>query len=167
MWCAWSVLVPDDYHDDRENRRFQIMGQFHDMPNFAAGETWASFPANPPMVSIQYGYDEQGSGSGLFYGLKGRRRRVAVRYIEKGRWYDVTLHIRWSRTDKGFVEAWPNGEPWTPFNGRDHRLYGPNMTNDQPPLLKLGRYRDFGFTASNTVYCDHLRLDPTRRDLAP
>lgn len=165
VWYAWSVLVPAEYHDDRENARFQIMGQFHVAPDHAAGETWENYRGYPPMLSIQYGYDDSGSGFGLFYGLGRDRARVAIHYIEKGRWYDIVLHVRWSRTAHGFVEAWIDGHPWTPSSERDNRVYGANMYNAVPAYLKLGLYRDFGFESIHRLYYDELRIGGRREDV--
>lgn len=165
LWYAWSILVPKNYYDDYLNQRFQIMGQFHDMPEFAKGESWRNFPAHPPMISIQYGYDGAGSGFGLFYGLNSKRARIAKRYIQKGIWHDVTFHVRWSQAKDGFVEAWLDGKPWTPFNGRDYKFYGANMYNAAPPMLKLGIYRDFGFSTTNSVFYDELRIGPTKSSI--
>ncbi|MBI4534135.1 MAG: heparin lyase I family protein [Candidatus Melainabacteria bacterium] len=165
VWYAWSILVPRDYCDDYSNQRFQIMGQFHDMPDFAKGQSWKGFPVHPPMISIQYGYDKTGSGFGLFYGLDTNRKRIAKRYIQKGIWHDIVLHIRWSQGSDGFVEAGLDGSPWTPFNGRDHKYYAANMYNAAPPMLKLGIYRDFGFTTINSVFYDELRIGPTKASI--
>lgn len=172
-WYSWSFLVPVDYYDDYDNPRFQIMGQFHAVPDFERGEDWGNFHSTggstPPMISIRYGYDEKGSGFGLFYGLKtgGRHERmIAKRRLVKGKWYDVMMHIAWSRTDEGYVEAWINGEPITPWNGRDHKYYGANMYNDVPPILKLGLYRGPGFTKVNSVYYDEVHIGHSREDVS-
>lgn len=165
VWYAWRVMIPEDYRDDPAHKQFQIMGQFHVVPDFAAGETWSDYPGVPPMLSVQYGFDEQGSGLGLFYGLERSRKRIALRYIQKGVWHDLTVHIRWSRTDRGFAEAWLNGLPWTPFNGRDYKYYGPNMYNAVPAYFMIGLYRDFGFTTTNSVYYDEVRIGPTEHDV--
>ncbi len=168
VWYAWSVMVPADYFDDQENPRFQIMGQFHVVPEFQKGETWEDYPKVPPMICFRYGYDKGGPGFGLFYGLMSKNKspaRIAKTYIKKGVWYDVTLHIRWSASKEGFVEAWLNDEPLTPWNGKDHKYYGPNMYNTAPPMLKFGLYRDWGFKTVNSVYYDELRIGHRREDV--
>lgn len=167
VWYAWSILVPESYYDDYSNQRFQIMGQFHDMPDFGKGQSWMNFPAHPPMISVQYGYDKVGSGFGLFYGLENHRKCIAKQHIKKGVWHDIVLHVFWSQESIGFVEAWLDGKPWTPFNGRDYRYYGANMYNTVPPMLKLGIYRDFGFTTANSVFYDELRIGPTKASIEP
>ncbi|MEW6350230.1 MAG: polysaccharide lyase [Thermodesulfobacteriota bacterium] len=164
-WYGWSMLIPKDYEDYPGQRGFQIMGQFHARPDSLEGEKWGNFPPYPPMISVQYGRDRTGQGFGLFYGLEKARRRIAVCFIEKGKWYDIKLAVRWSKTDQGYVSAWINGEPWTPFNGRDWKCHGANMYNNVPPLLKLGLYRDFGFTTVNSVYYDEVRIGSREQDV--
>lgn len=37
-WYAWSYLIPDTYPEDEDpTTRWQIVTQFHDQPNLAAG----------------------------------------------------------------------------------------------------------------------------------
>ncbi len=161
IWYSWSFLIPEDYHDDYNNKRFQIMGQFHVVPDFERGEGWEDYLKIPPMISIRYGRDEGGSGFGLFYGIKTaekQERMIAKKYIEKGRWYDIMMHINWSKHEDGYVEVWLDNEPLTPFNGKDYKFYGANMYNAVPPMLKLGLYRDFGFKRTNSVYYDELHI---------
>lgn len=167
-WYSWSILVPEDYYDDYKNRRFQIMGQFHVVPDFENGEGWEDYPEVPPMISFRYGYDEGGTGLGLFYGINTNSKEVLMitkRYIQKGKWYDITMHIGWSMSEEGFVEAWLNNEPLTPWNGKDYRFYGANMYNAVPPMLKLGLYRDWGFETINSVYYDELRIGHSREEV--
>lgn len=160
-WYRWSVMIPTDYVDRAGSDSFQIIGQFHDQPDTSRGQTWDNYPHHPPMIAMHYGADKTGSGFGLVYGAEPNHKRVAMKYIEKGRWYDVKMHIRWSQSNDGFLECWLNGEPWTPFNGKDHKVYGANMYNNAPAYLKLGLYRGSGFTTANTVYYDEVYAGPT------
>ncbi|MBI3097251.1 MAG: heparin lyase I family protein [Planctomycetes bacterium] len=162
MWYAWSFLVPADYADTPDHTLFQIMGQFHDMPDRARGETWENFPAHPPMVAVCYGVRDGRPCIALQYGLEGAVRQMSLTPIGKGRWIDLLFRIHWSRGPDGYVEAWRDGRPFTPLSGTDGRVFGPNMYNDAPAMLKIGLYREAGFTTTNSVYFDEVRVGPTR-----
>lgn len=166
LWYAWSFLVPADYADTADPTLFQIMGQWHDLPDPRKGESFDGYPAHPPMVAVYYGVRVGTPGFAIAYGLEGRQRELARTFIEKGRWIDLLFHIRWSRGADGFAEAWMDGRPLTSPERAEARLSGPNMYNDVPAFLKLGLYREAGFTTTNRVYFDELRIGPTRESVA-
>lgn len=165
FWYAWSFLVPRDYADTTDTSLFQIMGQFHDQPDRARGEGWENFPAHPPMVAIYYGCPDGTPSIALSYGLEGSLQQMSLTPIEKGRWIDLMFHIRWSRGADGFVEVWKDGKPFTPLTGGDPRVFGPNMYNEAPAFLKFGLYREAGFTTTNSVYFDEVRVGKTRDEV--
>jgi hypothetical protein len=163
-WCSWSVLIPTDYVDPPEAPGHQIIGQWHDRP--PAGVEWADYESHTPLIAVKYVARDGQSAIQVTYGLDGINKKiVATQLIEKGRWIDLTFCIRWSMGANGFVEIWKDGQPITTFNGTDHKVYGPNMYNETPAYLKIGLYRAPGFTTTNSVYFDEVRVGRQFADL--
>ncbi len=154
VWYGWSFMIPEDFMDTT-GLGAQILAQFHMLPDFEKGETWDTYDAEP-MIVLTYKYDGSSRLGKLAYGLKGLNKRgVGTFDITKGQWYDVVWHIKWSRTEAGFFEAWINGEPV--WSGDSYRTYGPNLYNAVSPYLKLGLYRNKAINSVNSIYIDEFR----------
>lgn len=165
-WCAWSFLVPTDYIDEPDPPGHQIMGQWHDRP--PAGVEWADYELHPPLIAVKYVERDGQIAFLITYGLEGINKKiVATQLIQKGQWIDLLFGIRWSTADDGYIEAWRDGQPITEFNGQDYKAYGRNMYNETPPYLKIGLYRAPGFTSTNSVYFDEVRVGRQFADVAP
>lgn len=161
-WYGWSFLIPVEYADVRvEERKFQIIGQWHDQPDRERGETWDNFPANPPPIAINYAIPDGVPTIGLNYGLGEKRRLVGQAEIGKGRWHDLLFRIRWSRGEDGFVQAWVDERPLTGGGP----VYGPNMYSRMPNFLKLGLYRQSGINTTNVVYFDEVHIARSRDEI--
>lgn len=157
IYYGWSFMVPTDYVDEG-SLGFQIMGQFHDTPNFAAGETFNSFDSRSPLISLQYEFSDGAAKVFIRYGPQGDRRDSKRVTIQKGVWNDITLHIFWSQGDDGYLEATINGAPFLVPPNSSKRFQGPNMSNDQPPYFKIGLYRKDTYNATNNVFYDEVRI---------
>ncbi len=164
VWYSWSIMVPESYQDT-VNFGKQIFSQFHMLPDFDQGEDWGTYDAEPMLVLI-YNFNGEDRHIYIHYGLKYENEEpVAQIPVEKGRWYDFTFQLKWSKSDSGFVQAWVNREKVTPFNGEDHKVYGRNMYNYVPPYLKMGLYRAEEVTTTNTIYIDELRIGNTYEEV--
>lgn len=150
----------DRVENPKGEPNFQILAQFHDQPDCREGETWERYDnrgASPP-ITVQYlwltlrdpivaevfasghhrsvqGLDESALERpllGLFVGDPADLRAVAP--IEKGRWHDLRLDVRWSQEEDGWVRF-----------AVDHQEVGfhrgLNMLNAAPHYVKLGLYR--------------------------
>ncbi len=166
VWYAWSFMIPEDFIDEIPDKPIMI-SQFHMLPDFEKGERWGTYDAEP-MLSVTYRYEGEVSYIRINYGLKNYNlNTVAELPIEKGVWIDLMFHLKWSRDQTGFVEAFMNGKAVSPFNGIDYKVHGPNMYNDVPPYLKFGIYRDKELhTVVNKIYFDELRIGTTLREVS-
>lgn len=168
-WYAWSVYIPKDFEDvpykdpQTGENMWQVIGQFHDQPDTAKGETWDNFPGagNSPPVQISYGLFKGDNLFSFIYGSP-EMKSVALVKIEKGRWYDMALHIKWSRGADGFGELWVNGKNMTPTP-----IKGPNMHNDASHYFKVGLYRNRKIKTTNSIYIDAIRFGDTREAVMP
>lgn len=151
----------DRVEDAAGRPNWQILGQFHDQPDCELGQTWEDYEgigASPP-VSVQYlwltledprvrAVFETGAASsvvgldmsvlerpllGLFVGVPLELRAVAP--IDKDRWHDIELAIRWSQSDDGEVRFGVDGRDVATWRGR-------NMVNAASHYFKVGLYRN-------------------------
>lgn len=171
VWYAWSFLVPRDFLDvEWKPGLWQCLGQWHDQPDAARGETWATFPGRSPSLAVYYtakkGVPALEIWSGT-YGKNERQKIVATAPIRKGEWLDLMFHIRWSQREDGFVEASLNGKPLIAPDRADHRAYGPNMWNAASHYLKIGLYRSSDILTTNSVYFDEIKIGASRAQVAP
>lgn len=81
--------------------------------------------------------------------------------VRRGAWLDLVFHVRWSTGKDGFVEAWLDGRPFTAG-----KMYGPTLYSPVPNYLRLGLYRGKGFTTTNSVYYDEVRIGDSRQAVA-
>lgn len=166
MWYAWSLLVPEDYADP-PGAHFQVVGQWHHRPARAAlpGQTGpvARGLGLPPLIlhlspkGGRHVLTLIGRGSPNVDG-----RRLGTQPIRRGAWLDLLFHIRWSTGRDGFVEAWLDGRPFTPG-----KMYGPTLYSPVSNYLRLGLYRGKGFTTTNSVYYDEVRIGGYRQAVIP
>lgn len=161
VYYGWSFKIDSAYIDSDE---WQVVGQFHDKPDFAAGESWEFYPPNSPPVS----YTLQNGEIALSMSTPGNRViKVARRAVAKGVWLDIVTHVYWSEGIDGFVEAWINDVPLTPYNGKDYKYYRPNLFNRSGNYLKIGLYRSKEIKTTNTVYFDSVRSGKTYAEVRP
>lgn len=75
--------------------------------------------------------------------------------LEKGKWVDWVLHVKWSYTSTGVIELWKDGVYM-------QQRIGPNTYNDQKPLyFKAGVYRANWWSdkfTQRTVWIDEVRI---------
>lgn len=164
-WYAWSFMLPSDYPDINSADPFQIIGQWHDRPDEAAGETFQTYHAQSPLIALHYRGDNSNPRVFARYGLKDIKRiDTAERQITKGEWHDVIFHIKWSVGSDGFAEVWIDSIPL--LHETASQLNGPNMSNAIPAYLKLGLYRkQDAFSADNNVLIDEVRIANTHDEV--
>jgi hypothetical protein len=151
-WYSWSTLFPSDW---TEPNGWGIFLQFH-----------ADFSSTPPPLSFNARADSvvvnvnAGPLSATCCGGTTRLRWTILNSLNKGRWNDFVLHVKWSAGNDGAVTVW-------------HRMEGDNgyvkvldvggfptlqSQNGVPAknYVKLGLYRDAD-TDTNTLYQDGFR----------
>ncbi len=152
-YYSWSLRLGDDYPDED---RWQLFAQWHDQPDEENGYNWQTKPPTFPPISLR---------------CKNRQLYVQINRpqtnewylgprvpIPVGQWVTVLFHIKWSMGEDGFVEAWVNDQPLTPFNGTDHRVHVPTLYNSTGNYLKLGNYRHNAINGPSTVEIDDIAI---------
>jgi len=152
IYYGWSVKIPADYIESSD---WQVIGQFHDQPDYDNGETWDTYPANSPPVSLTYKNGKirltvnipNGNGAEV----------ISERLITKGDWTDLILRIYWSTNSDGYIEAWINNTPMTDNTGIVTRYNFKNLYNTSGNYLKIGLYRSNEIMTKNIVYFDEIK----------
>jgi hypothetical protein len=163
IWYGWSLFVPREFSLGRES---PIVAQWHHRPSPAAGRPWRRVHAMGAPPLTLYLISDHDRLALLLVGRSAPRaeqRILGSGPIRRESWIDLVFHIRWSMADDGFVEAWLNGQPFTPGRKRGATLYG-ELSN----VLRLGLYRPKG-SASTTdhLYLDEVRLGDSRAAVVP
>jgi len=161
LYYAWSLKIPTDYSESSD---WQVVGQFHDQPDYANGERWENYPAHSPPVSFIY---KNGKiGLTVHHPFETGTVVISERAITKGAWNDIILRIYWSTKSDGYIEAWINNSPMTDDSGEITRYQFRNLYNDAGNYLKLGLYRSNAITTKNSVYFDEIKSGRTFADVA-
>ena len=78
-------------------------------------------------------------------------RSYVLAPLQKGRWYDFVLHVKWSASASvGFVEMWINGNRVVP------KIFTPTLYAGMTAYAKQGYYRS-PHTGTTVVYQDGMR----------
>ncbi|MGE3285922.1 MAG: polysaccharide lyase [Pseudonocardia sp.] len=114
-WYEWSMRLPEDF-------RTPSGGWFIVMQ-------WHAGSGSPPLaIDLSRGSVDIGGD-----GTDAPRRTIGP--LRRGEWVNYVLHVRFSRSDDGFVEAWENGRKTV------QRFHRPTMSSSEN-YLKQGIYRD-------------------------
>jgi hypothetical protein len=162
-WFGFSVYIPEDWVPDVA-RLTDVFVNIQALPD--SGESWLS-----PVLSLEIdqlnwrGYSRWGGSQPtqealIFDGIP----------VERGKWTDWVVHVKWSYQSDGFLEVWRNGAQIVSRTG-------PNCSNDgNGPQFQFGIYK-WPWTGSyetNTnwrlLYFDELRIadaDASYEDVAP
>lgn len=160
IYYGWSVKIPEDYIESSE---WQVIGQFHDQPDYKNGETWDNYPANSPPVSMTYKNGKIGLTVNIPFG--NGSEVISERLVNKGQWTDIILHIYWSTSSEGYIEAWINNTPMTDASGTITKYYFRNLYNNSGNYFKIGLYRSNKITTKNMVYFDEIKSGFTYNDV--
>ncbi len=171
------LLIDVTIEDSSGAPNWQVIGQWHQQPDFENGESWENYPEagksvpiainynffsnsdssysaikNDPQTATLHGYNpEWNNVSTISLSYGNPPKAIAVMKIEKNTWYTIKLHIRWGEDENGFVQAWVNGNEFT-----DGRHYGVNMLNSASHYFKFGLYRNPGILYTNSIYYDDI-----------
>lgn len=114
-WYEWSMRLPEDF-------RAPGGGWFIVMQ-------WHAGSGSPPLaIDLSQGNVDIGGD-----GTDAPRRTIGP--LRRGEWVNYVLHVKFSRSDDGYVEAWENGKKTVPLF---HRATMSSSEN----YLKQGIYRD-------------------------
>ncbi len=171
-WYGFSILLPDDYAPDRI---WEIVAQWHGVPDFDAGENWR----NPVMaLSTTNGrWDWVSRWDAKRNTFESGKREYGGTHnydlgpYQKNAWTDWVIHVKWSYGPDGILQVWKDGAKVIDQNG-------PNAFNDKDgPFFKMGLYK--GWRDSNrrsdkvskrVLYHDEFRMGGANaryEDVAP
>ncbi|GAB6091684.1 polysaccharide lyase [Spirochaeta dissipatitropha] len=154
IYYSWFFMIDSNYIESDD---WQIIGQFHDQPDPAIGETWNNYPANNPALSYKY---RNGQLIIAVYSFESKSVMDLVGIpINKGEWYQIKSRIFWSTEDDGFMEFWLDGQQ-IEASGLT-RYTARNCFNKAGNYLKLGIYRSKDIDSVGIVYFDNILSGPT------
>ncbi|MGV3660946.1 MAG: polysaccharide lyase [Prosthecobacter sp.] len=136
-WYGLSIFVPEDFKAPAKSNA--VLFQWH---------TQQGGPS--PVLSIRV------NGEGwLINGNATEKRRALARLpLEKGKWTDWVVHVRWSAKADGFWTIWKNGTEVV--NEKDIITQYPEALG---PYAKFGQYHSVDAeTSQNVVYFDEYRV---------
>lgn len=161
VWYTWRFMIPADYQESSE---WQVIGQWHDMPDFLKGEDWNNINTiHSPPVQLSY---KNGTAIVLVATPDNIARKIGETAITKGSWNHVMYRIFWHR-NRGYVETWINGIPITAYNGKDHAYSCSTAYNEAGCYFKIGLYRSKEITSTNTIYYDDIRIGNAKEEVFP
>ena len=165
-YYSWRLRLDEGYP---AINKWQLFAQWHDQPDKENGMTWSTKPDTFPPISLRC--------QNLNLYLQVNRPDINQWFvgpmipIQPGRWVKLFFHIHWSTEKDGFVEAWMDGQPLTPYNGTDHKLYVPTLYNSAGNFLKIGNYRHNQIDGATSVDVDDIRIGthclPSSMERAP
>jgi hypothetical protein len=160
-WYEWRFMIPTDYELDKENIGKEVsIVQFHYVKPKVEQKV-----INGPTIYFTY-LEQYGKNILILrYGIKGEDTSIYKGFdwkvvalndnIEKGKWYTIRANIKWSLTNQGYIAAWLNGKPFTPFNGINNKVYGANLYNTIENTFKFGYYRYWDNSKPTSIYFDY------------
>ncbi len=171
-WYGFSIFLPDDYRPDAI---WEIVAQWHGVPDFDIGETWR----NPVMALSTDGgvwrlinrWDAKRNTYESGKKVYGGSHRYDLGAYQTGVWTDWVFHVKWSYGEDGLLDVWQNGK-------RLIHQTGPNTFNDaKGPYFKMGIYKGWrdpnrpsDAVSRRVLYHDEFRMgsaDATYEDVAP
>jgi len=171
-WYGFSVYLPGDYVPDRV---WEIVAQWHGVPDFDAGENWR----NPVMAlfttSGRWSWVSRWDAKRNTF-ESGRRKYGGTQQYDLGayereKWTDWVVHVKWSYQGDGILEVWKDGKQVI-----DQK--GPNAFNDaKGPYFKMGLYKGWrdpkrpsDAVSKRVLYHDEFRMGRANaryEDVAP
>jgi hypothetical protein len=130
LYFGWSFMLPELFTEDN-----------HQIGYFESSDTWQQ------MMSFVV------EGSTLSFVTR-RPQNVqhwTTRDLEAGVWYDLAMHIRWSKDkNEGFVSVWFDGEKVVV------ERHAQTLNDDNAHFIQLGILRDT-ITTDESMYVDNAR----------
>jgi len=145
-WYEVSIFIPEDWIDSSPPA-WDIVAQWHGIPDFSEGESWRSPPLAFYIDGNKFRIRNRSSSKRVM--PPGDQGDVQTWYFsyQKGEWMDWKVHVKWSYADDGLLEVWRNGTKLITKTG-------PNCYNDAlGPYFKIGIYSS-GSNFPRIVYHD-------------
>lgn len=150
IYYSWYFKIDTSYV---ESDGFQIIGQFHDQPDPAIGESWNTYPAHSPPLSYNY---INGEFIIAVYSFEiSHVSHIVAMPIDKGVWHRIKSRIYWSTTEQGFMEFWLDGKQIE--ESGVSRYTARNCFNKAGNYLNIGLYRSNDIDGLGIVYFDNIK----------
>ncbi len=146
----WRMRLVSPFPPDPQ-RRWWLVGDWHDQPDRSQFETWDNFPSNSPPILVSYGNVDGKDMLGFNYGP--RQEFVRALPITLDQWITIEAVIHWSRDSNGSLMVYIDGskEPYL-------HVTGSNMLNGFQHYLKLGLYRHRDINTANAIQINSVTI---------
>ncbi|MEP7257235.1 MAG: PQQ-dependent sugar dehydrogenase [Flavitalea sp.] len=141
---SFYVRIPNSWADRPANNDV-MLASFNASPNPAKGETWNNIPITEPLIQFKYHAEGGKSVLQLWQGLNSvkayegkiwTQTMMSQTPITKESWFKISIRIKWSVNNDGYVYATINDQSWT------SRTAVRTMSNFIPAFFKIGLSRN-------------------------
>lgn len=146
---SFEIFIPTSFVSDTQ---WNILAQWHDQPDKLAGQTWHTYPSNPPPLALLI---DDFKLYMIYRPNVGAKIKSLQYSIDPGTWNKIQFNILWSLDEDGFIVAYLNGKPFLSKEGSS-KFSGQNIYNKAGNYFKFGIYRGSGSSFENEVYFKNL-----------
>ena len=143
---SFRLFLPRDYDADRS---FEILAQWHGLPDFDLGETWRSPPLALRTENGNFKLERNWDSQQVTLNSDRQQELIDLGAYTPGKWSDWRFQVTWSPQADGLIKVWQNNTlVWW------HQ--GANTYNDrQGPYFKIGIYKpDWKYKPENSTVSD-------------
>ena len=128
----FSLFIPEKYRLDSS---FEILAQWHGLPDVDLGETWRSPPLALQTRNGNFELIRNWDDKPVTINEQRSREIISLGKYTTGKWSDWKFHVKWSYESDGLIEVWQDEQPV--FSKQ-----GANTYNDQKgTYFKIGIYK--------------------------
>jgi len=163
LWIGWYTdFSSSNFTIPNIQNAWHVWTQWHGTPETTTGlkpyGLPISFNLNNNLLNLRINtnlFDQQNPACTSHIIVNGQPNTSCgylwAKTIQKGHWYKIVLHTRWSNTTNGLVEGTIDDVPIKTFHGV---LLNPNGSEDTVTFLKQGLYRNKAINVLQQVYHD-------------
>ncbi|MEO1669845.1 MAG: polysaccharide lyase [Cyanobacteria bacterium J06631_2] len=153
---SFSLFLPRNYEADRS---FEILAQWHGLPDFELGETWRSPPLALRTENGRFKLERNWDEEQVTVNSDRQQELIDLGAYTPGKLTDWQFQVFWSPQADGSIKVWQN-------NALVWSHQGANTYNDrQGPYFKIGIYKpDWKYqpekssVSNRTVYFDDVLI---------
>lgn len=145
VWFHWFTMFPEDY---QPTEKWVLYTQWHSS-GFGVPLGFNLHDETLSFRVMGHEYDRRSDWTG---------GTMWEAQLERGKWMEFLLHVKFSDADDGFIEVWKDGEQIVA--GTNH----PTLDPGDYVYLKQGLYRDKSIPYDMTIYHDGMTAYSSRPD---